>query len=259
MLREERLQQILQMLKLYGKVEVSTLRRAFGVTEMTIRRDLTALVEQNLAVRSHGGAFLPPSTGFSENPYELRITRQLPEKQAIAREALKLLESGQKVFFDSSTTVLCLARLITNELNLLVVTDTISTALELNSRHTVKIMCVGGELRKNTGACYGVFAENMLSAMHFNTAFLGVPRISMNGVISTSSAPELSIKRMVMKNADRVVLMVDHSKLGSPDFLVQGELNDIDVLITDDKMPEAFLNTVRDAGVEVIVAKTGQG
>ncbi len=257
MLREERLQQITQMLRLYGKVEVGTLCRAFGVTEMTIRRDLAVLVEQDLAVRSHGGAFLPPTSIFNENPYELRITHNLPEKRAIAREALKLLEDGQRIFFDASTTVLCLARLITNAHNLLVVTDTISTALELNSRHTIKIMCLGGELRKNTGACHGVFAENMLNAMHFNIAFIGVPRISPNGVLTTSSTPELSIKRLAMKNADKVVLMVDHSKLGSPDFLVQGSLEDIDALITDDKMPEAFLNTVRDAGVEVIVAKVG--
>lgn len=254
MLREERLRQITQMLQLYGKVEVNTLCRAFGVTEMTIRRDLNTLVNQEVAVRSHGGAFLPPNSIFSERPYELRISHNLPEKQAIAHEALKLIEDGQKIFFDSSTTVLCLARLITNSLNLLIVTDTISTALELNSRHTIKIMCLGGELRKNTNSCCGAFAQSMLSAMHFNIAFLGVPHISRNGILSTSSDVELPIKRAVVENADKVVLLVDHSKLGDPDFLVQGHIRDIDVLITDDKMPEEFLSTCRNEGVEVIVA-----
>ncbi len=255
MLREDRLRQIIHMLRLYGKVEVNLLCRAFGVTEMTIRRDLSTLVEQNLAVRSHGGALLPPSSTLSESPYELRIARNLPEKQAIAREALAFLENGQTVFFDSSTTVLCIARLITNALDMVVVTDTLATALELNARHTIKIICVGGELRKNTGACCGVFAENMLRSMHFDIAFLGAPRVSMNGELSTSTAAEMPTKTLIREQADKVVLVVDHSKLGPPEFLVQGHVRDVDVLITDDKMPQDFLDVCRSAGTRVIVAE----
>ena len=91
MLKSERLAQIQSMLNRYGKVEVNNLCRMFHVTEMTIRRDLNELEQQNLAIRSHGGAIAPPETVITERPYQTRITSHLKEKEAIARLALPLI------------------------------------------------------------------------------------------------------------------------------------------------------------------------
>lgn len=255
MLKDERLQQIREMLQQYGRVEVSSLCRIFNVAEMTIRRDLNELVDQKLAVRSHGGAILPPENILNERPYELRITHNLTEKEAIAKMALPLIQDGHKVFFDSSTTVYYLARLITNSQNFLVVTDTISTALELNSRTNIKVVCLGGELKKTTCSCAGLFAEQMLKSMYFNIAFLGLPNISPTGILSTSSMAELSIKRTVMEHSTSTVVLADSSKLGSPDFLQLGHLSEIDTLITDSNIPQSFVDYCITLGVKVIIAK----
>lgn len=254
MLKDNRLKEIEEMLHQYGKVEVSSLCRIFNVTEMTIRRDLNELERRNLAIRSHGGAILPDNI-LSERPYELRMTHNLQEKDAIAKEALPLIEDGCTVFFDSSTTVYYLARLITNSHNFLVVTDTITTALELNSRANVKVICLGGELKKTTHSCSGLFAEQMLESMHFNIAFIGVPSISYDGILSTSSISELSIKQTVMKHSSSTVILADSSKLGSSDFLKFGHISECDTIITDSNIPREFVDYCTNQGVRVIIAK----
>lgn len=142
---------------------------------------------------------------------------------------------------------------MTNEHSLLVVTDTISTALELNTRSNVKVLCIGGELRKTTNSCHGYFAEQMLGDLHFDLAFFSVPRVTPDGRLCTPSAAELPIKKMAMERANKVVLMVDSSKLGPPDLLTQATLDDIDILFTDEGMDPAFLATCGKMGVEVHV------
>ena len=253
-MKEARLEQITSMLHQYGKVEVMNLCRIFGTTEMTIRRDLTELVNRKIAVRTHGGAMLVSGDMLSEKPKELRAVSNIKEKEAIAKEAVSLLQDGQVVFFDSSTSVLQLARLLTNEHKLLVVTDTISTALELNSRVNIQVICIGGELRKNTCSCHGMFAEQMLSSMHFDIAFLSVPKVSITGVLSTPNSVEVSIKKQAMQRASKVALLVDHSKFSDPDFLEQGHISDADVIITDSKMPAEFIELCKKEGVATIIA-----
>ena len=255
MLKDERLKEIETMLQTNGKVEVGNLCRIFNVTEMTIRRDLNDLVARNLAVRSHGGAVASPDTMLTERPYEIRITRNLREKEAIAREALQFIGDGDRVFFDSSTTVYCLARLISNTQKFLAVTDTLSTAMELNARTSLRVVCLGGELKKTTGSCTGTFAEQMLKSMYFNTVFIGLPRISKTGVLSTSSMSELSIKRAAIDHASQVIVLADSSKIGEPDFLAIGNLSEVDVLITDSKIPADFVRYCESIGVRTIIAQ----
>lgn len=254
MLKSDRLSQIQTMLNEYGKVEVSNLCRIFNVTEMTIRRDLNELENKNLAIRSHGGAIAPPENALSERPYNIRINSHLKEKEAIAKLALPLIPDGSTVFFDSSTTVYCLARLLTNNQNLVIVTDTLSTALELNTRTNIHVICLGGELQKNTNSCAGMFAEKMLDSMHFDYAFMGLYGISEDGCLSTTSTVEFSLKRKAMDQAAHTVIMIDSSKLGTPNFLQMGNVSEIQTLITDSNMPASFIETCKNANVNVLIA-----
>ena len=244
----------MELLKNHGTVEVANLCRMFQVSEITIRRDLYELREQNLIVRSHGGAVLPPDSGASERAYELRLTRRVSEKKAIAREALKLIQDGDRVFFDSSTTVYTLAKLVDNSQRFSVVTDTLPTAMELNYREHVRVICLGGELKKSTGSCVGMFAEQVLSCMYFDTAFIGLPSISREGIMSVSSDTELEIKKLVTSRSSRLVVLADSSKLRRPDFFELGGIGMADILITDSAMPEDFVQFCREKGTEVILA-----
>ena len=126
---------------------------------------------------------------------------------------MPLIPNGARLFFDSSTTVYCLARCLANTQNLLVVTDTLTTALELNSRTNIHVMCLGGELQKNTNSCSGIFAENMLQSMRFDYAFIGLYGISADGYLSTPSTSEFSLKRTVIEHSAHTVVLIDSSKL----------------------------------------------
>ncbi|RHW32839.1 DeoR/GlpR transcriptional regulator [Neobacillus notoginsengisoli] len=255
MLKQERINEILKLLHQNGKVEVNNLVRLFNVTEMTIRRDLNDLFKQNLAVRSYGGATLPPDRILTEKPFELRINKNQREKDAIAELAIPLIEDGMKVFLDSSTTCYSLARKITNDRNFIIITDTISTAMELNTRNNIQVVCLGGELRKNTHSCVGMFAEQMVNSMHFDISFISVPNITVNGTLSSSSIMEASLKRTVIENSSLKVLLVDSSKVGGSDFIKIGDISIVDIVITDSNMSLDFINHCKNKGIEVKIAE----
>lgn len=254
MLREERIREILLILKNNGKVEIPNLCRLFNVTEMTARRDLNHLAKNDLAIRSYGGAISIANDVFSEQPYQIRINYNLKAKEAIAKAALQFIKDKNKLFFDSSTTVYCLARILTNENNLLITTDMLSTAIELNTRKNIEVICLGGELQKNTVSCMGVFAEKMLDNMHFDTCFIGISSISDIGSLSTSSISEFSIKRKVISRSKKVIILADNSKFGKLDFLEISNLKEVDLLITDTDVSKDMIQYCEDNDIKIIIA-----
>jgi len=256
--KSSRLKQIEIMLQKNGKVGTNQLCRLFNVSEMTIRRDLNLLAEQNAAIRSHGGAILPVDNILTERPYDLRINHKLTEKRAIAREAIKLINDGDCVFFDSSTTTFSAAELITNEFSILATTDTLTTAIELNRRPNVKVISIGGELQKSSHSCSGYFSTKMLEEMHFDIAFLGFSGISKDGFLSTQSTNELALKRSVISRTSRSVVLVDSSKLGiSEQYLQIAHLSNVDTLITDSRIEPAFIEYCQNLSIHLIIAPIG--
>lgn len=255
MLKEERQQEIINILNASGYVEVSQLCRLFQVTEMTIRRDLNELAQKKALVRSHGGAILPPDTAVNESPYAVRILDNLDAKEAIAREALALVRNGERIYFDSSTSVYCLAKIMTNEHNFLAVTDTIYTAMELMARTQIKVVLIGGELQKTTGACTGVFADEMFERMSFDTAFIGVSSVSSDGQITTRSLDEYKAKRCIIQRSKKVILLADSSKICDNGFLQTCSLKEIEAMITDKKVSPTFKSFCKKEKIRLIVAK----
>ena len=255
MLKEERQQEIINILNASGYVEVSQLCRLFQVTEMTIRRDLNELSQRKVLVRSHGGAILPPDTATNESPYAVRILDNLDAKKAIAGEALKFVRDGERIYFDSSTSVYCLAQILSNSQIFLAVTDTVFTAMELMTRTQIKVVLIGGELQKTTGACTGVFADEMYERMSFDTAFIGVSNISADGQITTGSLDEFKAKRCIIQRSRKVVLLADSSKIGGDGFLRTCSLKEIDAIITDSGVSPNFVSFCKKQKIRLIVAK----
>lgn len=255
MLKKERQKKIVSTVREMGAVDIKTLAGKFNVAEMTIRRDLEELDTQRRIIRTHGGATAINDNVLSENPYEVRAQRHIKQKEQIAQLALSFINNGDKVFFDSSTTVLCLAKLLTNSHDFLIVTDTLTTALEANKNKNTKVICLGGELKKSTGSCVSYLAEQALESMNFTTAFLSAPIISLDGTVSLSSISELSIKKKVMAHAAKCILMIDSSKLSAPDFLRFASISDFDTIITDSGIPQEFIALCNESNVNILVAK----
>jgi DeoR family transcriptional regulator, fructose operon transcriptional repressor len=254
MLKIERQKNIMTLLQTKGSVTVDQLTRIFNVTDMTIRRDLEELSDQHQIIKTHGGATLAGKNVMAENPFELRINLNMQQKVEIAHAALELIEDGQKIFFDSGTSTFLLAKILDNSKNLIVVTNAINIATELNLRNNIKVMPIGGELRKNTYSCTGYFAEQMIRQIKVDMAFVGVSGIGIDGELYNQNVIELGIKEAIVKSAKRCIVLADHSKLGVEEFVSYSNLRYAEYLITDSLASEKILQNYRELGIKIKIA-----
>ena len=255
MLKKNRLDQILEILRSKGAVEVSMLCRIFGVTEMTIRRDLNELAEKKLILRTHGGGILPEDNILIEKPYEIRSLKNIDEKNAIAETALRFIRDGQKIILDSGSTIFSLAKLLNNKNQIMVITNANNIAAELNMRTNISVISIGGELRKNAFSCVGYFAEEMLKKIRADLGFIGVNGIDKNGEIYCGSIVEVGVKSAIIQSAEYTILLADSSKIGKSDFASFGNLKMVDCLITDSKAPVDLIKKYEESGIKVILAE----
>lgn len=236
----ERQARIAELVSVRGRARIGELAEQFGVTETTIRKDLTTLHEQGLLKRTHGGALaLRPVV---EREFERRVETFRDEKRAIARACLRLLEPGDSVFLDTGTSVDAIARLLAESaergggLRLAVVTTSLTVAQHLAGVRDVECLLLGGYVRGAEDSVEGALTLENLRRFTFGTAFMGVSGFSEAGV-SVGSLSEAAIKTAVIDRAQRVVVPIDHSKIGTTDHALVSELDVLDVVVTDDPTP----------------------
>jgi DeoR family fructose operon transcriptional repressor len=231
---DERQARIAEHVAVHGRARIGELAELFGVTEPTIRKDLSALQEQGLVRRAHGGALaVQPSIA---RELAGRRSAHRAGKEAIARACLPLLGDGDSLFLDSGTTVEALARAVAEDarrLRLSVLTSSLGVATALADVPSVDCVLLGGQLRRVDGSVVGDLALDNLRRFSFSTAFLGVSGFSPAG-ISVGSLAEASLKAAVIERARRVVVPVDQSKVGTTDFAGIGGLDRIDVVVLDE-------------------------
>lgn len=254
MMAEERRFRIREMLSVQRTVSASELRELMQVTAATVRRDLAVLEREGVLVRSHGGAVSRSSSTNLQPSYDAMGRNNRVEKQAIAREAERLVLDGETVFLEGSSTVYDLAQRLCHRNRLTVVTNSPPIVFQLQRSPNASVICTGGELRKDAFYFSGVWTEHALSEIRVDRAFLGVSAIDPVYGISTASQAEAQIKRMILKAARVRVALADHSKFGNQGFAYVGPVTDIDILVTDSSVDTKYIRLLREAGVEVILA-----
>jgi len=258
MLAEERRFRIRQLLSAQHTVSASDLCEDLAVTPATIRRDLAALEQEGVLVRSHGGAVSRmSSTGFQPSYETLRRSNHT-EKQAIAREAERLVLDGDTIFLEGSTTTYELACRLHHRNRLTVVTNSPTIVCQLQRSSGVTVLCTGGELQKDTFYLSGEWTQRALSEIRLDKAILGVSAIDSSYGVSTANHAEAQIKKMIMKAAKTCIALADHSKFGAQSFAYVGPITDLDILVTDSATEPRFVKELREAGLEVIVAEVSQ-
>jgi DeoR/GlpR family transcriptional regulator of sugar metabolism len=234
---DERQAQIAELVSVRGRARIGELSSLFGVTEPTIRKDLRALQDKGLLKRTHGGALaLQPTV---EREFAGRQATNTAAKEAIARACIRLLHDGDSVFLDSGTTVNAIATAIAaqgNGLRLSTLTTSLGVANTLADVPGVDCVLLGGQLRRVDGALVGALALENLQRFTFSVAFIGVSGFSEMG-ISVGSIAEAAVKADAIERARRVVLAVDHSKVGTTDFARIAGLDVVDVVVMDKTTP----------------------
>jgi len=253
MLRDNRIKQILTLLNQEGEVQVTQLCRLFNVTEMTIRRDLESLAQQNILIRTHGGAFLATDDVLIEAPFEKRHKRNTEQKQAIAIKANEFIKSGAKIVMDSESTTFTIASIISSSLRLAVLTNDLNIAIELNSRVRIDTTFAGGDVNKNTMACVGSSTIETIKNYRADIAFIGASGVGHNGDFFTSRISQADIKRAMLSIASIKIMVVDSSKFAKNDYSLITDASQLSYVITDSSASAEIVEKIITAGAEVIL------
>lgn len=247
---------ILQILKKNSNVSVTELSKRFGVSEVTIRKDLNLLKDRNLLVRTRGGA-ITNDTGANEDEMSIRFKKlaHYREKQAIGRAAAELIEDGDIVIIDSGTTALQVACNLHKFKNLTVLTNALNVAQEVLSYKRFNVILLGGNIRSSSESVVGALAESNLKMFYCDKLFLGVDSFSVENGISTPSVEEANINQIMISRSRKVITVFDSSKVNKRSFAFITDLSNIDAVVTDYGLDKSIRSQLRSMDLEVITVK----
>lgn len=229
MLTIERWDYILSELRDEGVVNSQTLMEKLGVSESTIRRDLSQLEEDGKLVRIHGGAKLP-KTFHKEQSIHEKLTIHKPEKQMIGRYAASLVKDDTFIYIDAGSTTYEMIRHLTAK-DITVVTNGMQHAQAL-SVMGIRVMMLGGYVKQQTQAIIGSQALKHLQHLQFSQVFLGINSIDTECGLTTPDTEEAAVKTLAIERGNRVYVLADASKFNTVSFSVVSTL-DVPIIITN--------------------------
>jgi len=263
---EQRRTLIYNLIQQRGSVSVQELADLSGASISTIRRDLDELARRGTIERTHGGAILTLAQQTTFEPaYKIASRMFTGEKAAIGRTCTDLLEQGQSVIFDSSSTVYQAARAVVDrKFTMLALTNDINIAAALANSSSIQLKVIGGSLRPGSYTLLGDPGLSFLNQLHVDVCLLGIQSIgghltgntgdAADGTLSDTSLEVAAMKRAMIQAARKTVVLADSSKFGPPAFSDVSDFSTIDVLITDSGIKPAQKRALESAGVQVIVA-----
>ncbi len=253
LLAEERRRRILEAIEAEGVASARDLAVQFGVSPITIARDLDRLEQDGLIRRVHGGAVSVRGASF-EPPFRARETLLAEEKRRIAATAAGLIREGESLILDVGTTTLEVARVLKRRRNLTVIVSNLRAAFELASQPAIQVIVVGGRLRASELSMVGHIAEETLRAFHVDLAIIGVGGITPEQGLTEFNVDEAGVKRVMIAQARRKVVVADHTKLGKVMLAAVAPLAAVDTLVTGREADPAAVARLREAGLEVLLA-----
>jgi DeoR/GlpR family transcriptional regulator of sugar metabolism len=249
----ERRNEIIRRLQESGRLSTHTLSRQLHVSEVTIRNDLQVLAAQGWVQRLHGGAELAPRMQF-EQSFATRLGEHAAEKQRLAQAAAALVQPGDTILLDSSTTVFQLALNLREMPDLRVVTNNIHAAATLAMNPAIEVILLGGVVRDKTASVVGPYAVEMLAGLHAHKAFLSASGLTLERGLTDADLREVEVKRAMVKAAAQVIILLDASKFGQQAFLTFATLDAVHCLIVEGDAPEAFASSLAGYNIEIIAA-----
>jgi len=239
MLPAQRHARIIQRLQEDGFVEIAELSVQLQADRSTIRRDLHDLELRGLVHRTRGGALSGPACGQKDIPYEVKRIEHTPEKQTIGAFAAALVGDSEAVLLDSGSTTFQIARALRHRNNISVVTNDLNVAMCLADSPGIQLVVTGGILLESVYTLVGPRTVEEIRALHVDRAFLGADAIHHEVGITNVTFVEVEVKRAMMSAARQVVVVTDSSKFEHRALAPVCELDDVDLIVTDDGLPPA--------------------
>ncbi len=248
-----RQQQLLEHVNAVGVASVGDMAGLYGVSEMTIRRDIDHLGRSGLLRKVKGGAQrLEESARFHEAQLRARMTMNVPAKRRIAERAADFIAPGDTVFLDGSTTIICLAQVLarTNP-QITAVTNSVLVELELAEAGNVRLIGLGGIFDHDTFSFCPMDGADAPGGYHVRKAFLSCTGLDVEEGTFENSVFNMAIKRKVVRSAETIYLLADADKLGRRALNRVLDIDEIDVLITEDTLAPDAAASLAAAGVAV--------
>ncbi len=248
--------QMLERIRRDGGASVGELARDYGVSTITIHRDLDRLAQDGLVKRVRGGA-QPAAASHVETDWAKRLRQATAAKEAIAARASAFVADGSTIFVDSSTTCLALARHLARRppRALTLVTNSPAIAGELHAE-SIHIVVTPGEVDQTLRMIGGRWASDFLGALHLETAFLSAAGVTLEHGLTTTRRALADTLHAARAVASQTIGLVDSSKFGRTFLLSIARAEDLDALVVDDALDTETLESYIAAGVNVVLAET---
>jgi DeoR family L-fucose operon activator len=250
MLAIDRQRRILELLHGAGSLRTIETATELGVTDETVRKDFEMLEKRGELIRTHGGASRPERIR-EDLPFTERQAIRREEKQAIARLAASRIQPNETIFLDASSTVLTLTEFLP-DLPLTILTNALNVFNALSDRPNLDLICTGGLYDPKSRSFIGLTAEKSLQRYNIHRMFFSGNGLHLERGVSESNARQAAFKERVVANAEDVVFLADHSKLGRKASFFFAQTTDINCLITDKAADPEFVEQLQARGVEVL-------
>jgi DeoR/GlpR family transcriptional regulator of sugar metabolism len=234
-------------------VNATALAKEFSISEDAIRRDLRALAAEGKCKRVYGGGIPISPHGV---PLEQRLLNDSKEKRALALAALSLLSEASTVFLDSGSTNLALAREVPHDLSLTIATNSISIASALLDRRNFKVIVLGGEIERESGAAIGLSAIREAERLSFDLCFLGACAVSMSLGIGAFQLADAEFKRTLIARSERTAALLTMDKVETRAPFQVAALAVLDHVVLEGGTSEEIVSAYSNAGPKVIIAQT---
>ena len=238
------------MIEENARASVIDLSKRLSVSEVTIRKDLAVLEGEGSVLRTHGGAI---SVGRSraELAFEVRARLHTTEKSLIGAEAARLVEDGDSIALDASSTALQIARHLKARRELTVVTNGIRVATELAAQPSITVLMPGGAVRWEAFSLVGKWGTMMLRQLNIQKAFVGAVGFTLEEGLTDVNAEEAELKRAMVVSAKDVIGVFDHTKWNRVAMATFCPTNQLRLVISDDRAPVNSVKAARDLGIDV--------
>lgn len=256
-LADNRKSMILRMLQKQGSVAVTDLSEHFSVSPGTVRNDLDTLQRQGMLKRTHGGAVAIETACFPEvetSPVSDRKILNAGWKAQIGMAAAQMVQDGETIFLDSSTTTFFLASHLKERKGLIIITNSERIVMELSNIEDILIVCTGGLLRKKNLSYVGKSAETLLKSGAYvaDRMFFSCYGISMEFGIFDSSEEEANIKKAMLQSARTATLLCDQSKFDKVGFPKLSDFSKIDSFVCNTAPPSSWRQFFESNRIDVI-------
>ena len=251
----ERRQSVMELLRKQPGLRVPELATALVVSEGTVRNDLNALESEGRVTRVHGGAIVKDQSGFQNLSFNVRHQEHATEKLLIAKYASELVNDGDSILLDASSTIYYLALAIQERNRLRVVTNGLDVARLLAKNPSNTVIVIGGILNQEGSSVTGLFSETAIQELHIQEAFVSSSGFSLERGMTEVHIEEAQLKRKVIESSQEVIALIDSSKIGKEDLTPFARVEQINHLITDSGISPMWAQLVERAGIKLTICQ----